>query len=162
MEAVTPTGMASLLVTSLQDAYFFVGTEAGGLIIWGVVARGLLAIAALSLVSLAWQARGLAGSQGQTPAAMQLTAFFRDFGPRAFAFWPTLLWPAAVLPPVWGDAMLVFLPAAAASVAVVGALVGGLAARLGATAALATLLSVDTIHALVYPWDSLLIEALWL
>lgn len=153
--------MASLLAP-LLEAYDACGSVAGGLIIWGIVARGLLVIAALSLASLAWQARGLAGSHGQTSAAKQLKAFFRDFGPRAFVFWPTLLWPIATLSPVWGDALLVFTPATAASVAVVGAFVGGVTARIGAAAALATLLSIDTIHALVYPWDSLLIEALWL
>lgn len=147
---------------ALVGLYVFCGSETGGLLIWGVLGRGLLLVAALSLVSLAWQLRGLAGSQGQSPALTQLKDFYRDFGWKALVFWPTLLWPLVVLSPHLGDSVLVALPAAAAAVAATGAIVGGVTARVGAGAALAVLLSIDTIHALVYPWDSLLFEALWI
>ena len=156
----------SNLRMSAMDAvvglYVFCGSETGGLLIWGIIGRGLLLVAALSLASLAWQVRGLAGSQGQSPARTQLKDFYRDFGWKALLFWPTLFWPLAVLAPHLGDSILVVLPAAAAAIAATGAVVGGITARVGAGAALAALLSIDTVHALVYPWDSLLFEALWI
>lgn len=142
--------------------YSFLGSDEGGLLIWGLIARGLLIVASISLASLAWQARGLAGAHGQSPAAPQFRAYYRDFGIRALAYWPSLLWPLAILPAHVGDALLVALPSLASILALVGALTGGLTARVGVACSLATLLSIDTIHALVYPWDSLLFEALWL
>jgi hypothetical protein len=149
-------------IDKLAGLYEYLGSEAGGRIIFGAVNRGLLLIAALSLVSLAYQIRGLAGSQGQTPALTQLRGFYRDFGIRALAYWPCMFWPLVLIPDYMGDMFLVALPTAAALASAFGAVVGGTAARAAAATALASLVSVDAVHALVYPWDSLLFESLWL
>jgi hypothetical protein len=146
----------------LSQLYEFLGSSSGGLLIFGIINRGLLLVAALSLASLAVQIRGLAGTHGQTPARKQLHGFYRDFGTRALLYWPTVLWPSMLLPEYLSDLVLVALPSAAAVVAGLGALAGGMMARVGAAGALVSLLSIDAIHAIVYPWDSLLIESLWI
>lgn len=122
-------------------------------LVWGLFSRALGLVFVVVFVSLAPQVRPIAGRRGLTPAAELFAAMRRDFAaPRRWLAAPSLLW----LSP--SDAMLVALPwlGALAGVAV---MVGGPQAPWALLACWALLLSLDRAMTLVYPWDSLLLEA---
>ena len=68
------------LASLCAHLYAAPASAAGGLLIWGLLSRGLLLVAAVALASLSLQLRGLAGSGGISPARDLLRALRRDFG----------------------------------------------------------------------------------
>ena len=124
------------------------------LLAWGVLTRGLGVVYAIAFASIAVQIRGLAGRDGMSPFAPMMQQMAHDFpGWRRLLYFPTLLWLTG-----GGDAALVGLPVAGVGFGLAAAY-GGAASPLALAACWATLRSLDLPVGLLYPWDSLLLEA---
>jgi hypothetical protein len=131
------------------------------LLAWGLLTRGLGVVYAISLFSFSWQLLPLAGVRGLEPLGALLAARRRDFGARAFWYWPTLYWLVGS-----SDFALTALPFFGGCCGLLAAFGGG-GSPLALLGCWAALLSVDAgPSGAVYPWDSLLLEAgflaLWL
>ena len=128
--------------------------EIDPLLAWGVLTRGLGVVYAIAFASIAVQIRGLAGRDGMSPFAPMMQQMAHDFpGWRRLLYFPTLLWLTG-----GGDAALVGLPVAGVGFGLAAAY-GGAASPLALAACWATLRSLDLPVGLLYPWDSLLLEA---
>ena len=142
--------MASSLLSSLPPP----------LTVWGLLPRGLGLVFCICLLDFSVQLVPLAGRHGLNPLAEVLGRYKRDFGWRAYFYFPTLFWLSA------SDTALWLLPLLGALCGL-GAVVGGPLSPLCLLGAWATLLSIDAgPSGAVYPWDSVLLEAgflsLWL
>ena len=121
---------------------------------WGLLARGLGIVYAISFVSIALQIRSLAGSRGIASFAATLRQIRHDFPTTHHLHFPSLFWLVGA-----SDAALLAVP-------LCGALCGTLAA-LGAQSAYGeatvfcwlAMRTLDLPVGLLYPWDSLLLEA---
>lgn len=132
------------------------GSGSGALLVWGIFSRALSVTLAFVLVSFSWQLRSLAGARGLNPLVRALARYRRDFGWRAVWYFPTLFWLNA------SDVVLVALPAIGATCALLAAR-GGAATPYYMAGAWAALLSIDAgTQMMVYPWDSLVLEATFL
>ncbi|WP_267684265.1 lipase maturation factor family protein [Nannocystis sp. SCPEA4] len=122
-------------------------------LVWGLVARGIGVVYAIAFASLTFQVVPIAGREGVAPVAELMAAIRRDFSaPRRWLYFPGLLWLHA------GDRWLRALPwlGLAAALAIVA---GGPHTPLAFLICWALYLSLDRALVLVYPWDSLLLEA---
>jgi hypothetical protein len=121
---------------------------------WGAFTRALGLVYFIALASLARQLPALSGPDGLDPMAPLLARKARHFGYwRARLFYPTLFWLSS------SDAALAAVPALGALCGA-GAVYGGARSPLLLLGAWLSLLSVDAgPSTLVYPWDSLLLEA---
>ncbi|MFZ6181460.1 lipase maturation factor family protein [Nannocystis pusilla] len=122
-------------------------------LVWGLVARGIGVVYAIAFASLTFQVGPLAGREGVAPVAELMAAIRRDFSaPRRWLYFPGLLWLHA------GDRWLRALPwlGLAAALTIVA---GGPHTPLAFFLCWALYLSLDRAVVLVYPWDSLLLEA---
>lgn len=146
------------------DVFTWLGTDAGGLVVWGITLRCFYSIMAFHFFSIAWQIVPWAGVRGVSPSRDLLRAFLRDYGLRALLYWPTLLWPVVLLPPSLSDAFLLATPLAGMSLALACVIHGcGAASGPACLAMYAINVSIDSgAHSLAYPWDSLSMEALFL
>ena len=122
-------------------------------LIWGVVSRGVGLVFLIAFLSLSGQVLPIAGKRGVLPVADALRAQERDFPTwRRFLYFPTLLWidssDFTLRALVWTGV------AAALSI-----IVGGPHAPFAFVVCYAAYLSLDRAMTLIYPWDSLLLEA---
>ena len=128
--------------------------EIDPLLAWGVLTRGLGVVYAIAFASIPVPIRGPAGRDGMSPFAPMMQQMAHDFpGWRRLLYFPTLLWLTG-----GGDAALVGLPVAGVGFGLAAAY-GGAASPLALAACWATLRSLDLPVGLLYPWDSLLLEA---
>lgn len=88
------------------DAYEWLGTSEGALAVWGVFIRCFGLAQVVAFISWAINLPALAGPDGLTPSDRQLRAYYRDFGWRAFIFWPTAMWGMLLLPKGWRNSYL--------------------------------------------------------
>lgn len=120
---------------------------------WGLVGRGIAAVYAIAFASLTFQVLPIAGREGVAPVAELMAAIRRDFtAPRRWLYFPGLLWASA------GDRWLRALPWLGL-LAALTIVVGGPHTPVMFAACWALYLSLDRALVLVYPWDSLLLEA---
>ena len=125
------------------------------LLAWGLLARGLSCVFALSFVSIALQIRSLAGRRGIAPFASTLRQIRHDFpGHSAALYFPSLFWLTGT-----SDAALVLVPLGGAACALAAA--AGMQSAYGEATILSWLAmrSLDLPIGLLYPWDSMLFEA---
>lgn len=117
------------------------------------MARGLGLVYAVAFASLTFQVVPLAGRRGLAPVAALMAAIRRDFtAPRRWLYFPGLLWFGA------GDRWLRAIPwlGLGAALTIVA---GGPHTPLAFLACYLLYLALDRAVVLVYPWDSLLLEA---
>jgi hypothetical protein len=125
-------------------------------LIWGLVSRGVGLVFLIAFWSLSSQVLPIAGRDGVLPVSEALRAEARDFsGWRRILYFPTLLWinssDAALRALIWAGAA-----GAAATI------IGGPYTPLAFAACYLAYLSLDRAMTLIYPWDSMLLEAgLW-
>lgn len=132
--------------------YDFCGSDEGGLLIWGLLSRGIGLMFAISLFAYSRQAVSFGGKYGLTPFKDTMRNWKRDFGIRAYLYYPTLFWINS------SDFFLWFLPFLGG--------ISGLLCFLGSSYApylslfcWMCMVSIDSgPHHMVYPWDSLLFE----
>lgn len=121
--------------------------------IWGIFTRLLGLVYLVAFGSLSGQVLGLAGARGITPVGQVLRKISTDYrAPWRWLLFPTLLWFGSSDRALRG---LVLTGAAAALFVVIGGPCSGPALL----ACWALYLSLDVALDLVYPWDSLLLEA---
>ncbi|MBK7395774.1 MAG: lipase maturation factor family protein [Myxococcales bacterium] len=116
------------------------------------MSRGLGLVFLVAFLSLARQVVPIAGREGLAPVVELLAAMRRDFSAARFLYFPTLLHLRAT------DRVLRALPLLGAFAAT-SVVVGGPHAPWALLACYALYLSLDVAVVLVYPWDSLLLEA---
>ena len=125
------------------------------LLAWGLLARGLSLVYALSFVSIALQIRSLAGRRGLAPFASTMRQIQHDFPTSsAIMHFPSLFWLTGV-----SDAALLLVPVGGAACALAAA--AGMQTAAGEATILCwvAMRSLDLPIGLLYPWDSLLFEA---
>ena len=108
------------------------------LLVWGVFTRALGAVYAICLFSFAQQLLPLAGARGLEPLCALLASRRRDFGARAYWYWPTLYWLVGA-----SDFALVALPAFGGCCGL-WVVFGGAGSPLALFCCWAALLSVDS------------------
>jgi hypothetical protein len=122
-------------------------------LIWGVFTRLVGLVYLIAIASLWHQILPICGPSGIAPIAPQLRKIARDFpAPQRYFYFPTLLWINA------SDRFLRILIAAGACAAV-AVIVGGSATPLALLVCWLVYLSLDSPAGLVYPWDTVLLEA---
>jgi len=152
---------------AVAAAYAWLATKDGELVVWGVFTRGLGLLLFISLISWVISLRALAGVDGMTPADAQLRAYKRDFGLlKAIIYWPSVMWGMLLLPRRLRNAYLTAVPAVGCAAGVV-IMLGGSWSPYAFIVGWVCLVSIDNgAAALMFPWDSLLLEAsflaLWL
>ena len=121
---------------------------------WGLMARALSVVHAISFLSSAMQIHGLCGSRGISPFATTLHQIRRDFTTNYWLYFPSLFWLTGA-----SDAALILLPISGAVAAAIAFL--GMQSALGEATIFCWLAnrSLDMPIGLLYPWDSLLLEA---
>ena len=124
------------------------------LLAWGVLTRGLGVVYAIAFASIAVQIRGLAGRDGMSPFAPMMQQMAHDF-PGGAASSTSRRCSGS---PAAATRALVGLPVAGVGFGLAAAY-GGAASPLALAACWATLRSLDLPVGLLYPWDSLLLEA---
>ena len=127
------------------------------LLIWGLFPRGLGLVLFVSFLSLSWQVVPTAGrAAGVGSVARRMAKYREDFPSwRRFVYFPTLLWLNN------SDAMLRLLTwVGMASAALV--MYGGPWSHWALVSCYVCYLSLDMPMGLVFPWDSLLLESLFL
>jgi hypothetical protein len=152
---------------AVAAAYAWLATKDGELAVWGVFTRGLGLLLFISLISWVISLRALAGVDGMTPADAQLRAYKRDFGLlKALVYWPSIMWGMLLVPRRLRNAYLTAVPAIGCAAGVV-IMLGGSWSPYAFIVGWVCLVSIDNgAAALMFPWDSLLLEAsflaLWL
>lgn len=125
-----------------------------GTLLWGAYTRLLGLVYAIALLSFVPQLVPLAGRRGITPAHSVLAAAWRDFGVRALYWWPTVFWVSS------SDLALTAVPLVGGGCGLAVFLLGGAWSPALLRICWAALLSIDSgANTLIYPWDSLLLEA---
>src|SRR5690606_8616741 len=115
--------------------------------------RGLGVVYAIAFASLIPQVGPIAGGDGVAPVAELMAAIRRDFtAPRRWLYFPGLLWLST------GDRWLRAMPWLGL-VAALLIVIGGPPTPAAFVVCWALYLSLDRAVVLVYPWDSLLLEA---
>jgi Lipase maturation factor len=122
-------------------------------LIWGLVSRGIGVVFLIAFLSLRPQVLVMAGRDGILPIGEALRAQARDFPTwKRFFYFPTLLWldssDFALRAVVW-----LGIAASAATI------IGGPYTSWALLACYVAFLSLDRAMTLVYPWDSMLLEA---
>jgi hypothetical protein len=146
----------------MEEVFNWMGTDAGGLFIWGAFARLLGVAYVIALLPFAIQLPALAGRVGLTPFQPMLKAYWRDFGIKALWKYPTLYWLTLPLDAITAELCLVALPLIATTCAIALTLGVGYTPYLIAVC-WATLVSIDNgASALMFPWDSFLLESSFL
>jgi hypothetical protein len=139
-----------VILTALVQELLF---AAAPTLVWGLVTRSLGLVFAIAFASLGSQIVALAGRRGVAPVAELHAAMRRDFpAPMRWLYFPSLLWLSD------DDRWLGALPwiGFAAAVSIV---IGGPHTPIAFFVCWLVLLSLDRAAVLVYPWDSLLLEA---
>ncbi len=122
-------------------------------LVWGIFTRLLGLVYLIAIASLWRQILPICGSSGIAPIAPQLHKIAADFpAPQRFFYFPTVLWINT------SDRFLRALVAAGACAAVM-VIVGGPATPLALLVCWLVYLSLDSAVGLVYPWDTVLLEA---
>lgn len=122
-------------------------------LVWGWVARGIAFVFLIAFASLFRQIVPIAGRRGVAPVCELMTAMERDFSlGRRLLYFPSLLWFDR------SDAALRALVVVGTGAAA-WALYGGPYSPWAFAICYVTYLSLDRAVVLVYPWDSLLLEA---
>jgi hypothetical protein len=120
---------------------------------WGLLSRGVGVLLFTALATLLPQVVALAGKSGGSPIATRLARMREDFpGPGRFFRLPTLLWINA------SDRALYALPVLGMLASCV-VIYGGPWAKPALFVAWLCLLSLDTVAALYFPWDCMVLEA---
>ncbi len=121
-------------------------------LIWGLLPRIVGALFVLAHGSLISQVTSVLGSRGVAPITPRLARIRRDYpGVRRFFDYPTLLWIDS------SDTTLKLIPCVGALAGTV-AMYGGDAGFVGLVIAWLLFLSLEPVG-LVFPWDTLLLEA---
>lgn len=136
-------------------------------LVWGTFVRALGVALMISLGGMWWSLAALSGTRGLTPQRPLLRIAWRNFRWRALFYHPSIFWVNVLLPEVVAD--FVLTAACAVGVGLGGLLVLGGAPAVGLStpvcmgAAWALLVSIDAgASALMFPWDSLLLEITFL
>ena len=119
---------------------------------WGLVGRGVGLVYFLSFLSIAPQITMLAGRAGLAPFGPTLARLRRDFPSSYWYHFPSVFWLIGS-----SDRALVGTPLLGAICA--AAVVSGCASRAALCSALFLMRSLDLPIGLLYPWDSMLLEA---
>jgi hypothetical protein len=123
------------------------------LLTWGLFPRCLALVYLVTFISLSRQVVALAGADGIQPVTPLLRKIRQDYpGARRFLYVPTLLW---IKSDDWCLRSLVALGIGGA----LWVVLGGPWSSLGLLICWACYLSLNHVVGLVYPWDSLLLEA---
>lgn len=153
-------------VPSWDDVTSVVGVAAAGAepaLVWGVFTRALGLVHAVALLGWVINIVPLAGSRGLTPQQRLLGCAYRDIGPAAWFKLPSLFWVNLLLPSVVADWLLVALPALGVVLGLCTAAGAFVPSPLAIAGVWVILVSIDNgAAALMFPWDSLLLEATFL
>ena len=119
---------------------------------WGLVARSIGLLLFVALATLLPQVTALAGERGSSPIRARLSRMRQDYpGPGRFFRMPTLLWLNA------SDRALLAIPVLGMAASAV-VMFGGPFAKPALLLAWLCLLSLDTVGALYFPWDCMVLE----
>jgi len=130
---------------------------------WGVFTRALGFVHVVALLGWVINIIPLAGSRGLTPQQRLLRCAYRDIGVKALWKLPSVLWINVLLPPAVADLVLVSLPVAGVVLGVCTVLGALVPSSVSIAAVWVILVSIDNgAAALMFPWDSLLLEATFL
>ena len=119
---------------------------------WGLVARGLGLVYLISFASIAPQVTTLAGAGGLTPLVTTLRQIKHDLPMSYWRHFPSVFWLVGA-----SDVALTLVPVAGAAFA--SAAIIGTASPAALAACWALMRSLDIPVGLLYPWDSMLLEA---
>ena len=124
------------------------------LLAWGLLSRGLAIVYAISFISIALQIRSLAGRRGIAPFASTMRQIRHDFPDTHAFYFPSLFWLTGA-----SDMALLLVPIGGALCALCWSV--GWQSDLGESAIMCWLAmrTLDLPVGLLYPWDSLLLEA---
>lgn len=117
----------------------------------GLLVRAVALLYLVTFLSLQGQVLGLAGARGITPVRDVVRAAWRDYGPRAPLYFPSVLLASS------SDRTLRALPTLGA-LSALASLVGGPWSIAALGLAWILHLSLDVAIDLLYPWDSVLFE----